>query len=195
MAVIIILAGGIQLLPQVRKHNPKLHRWSGRVYISGAILGAAGGLVMIWGTKGGVGDIWQHLGISLDALLIFVFAYFAWRTAIKRQFTNHRRWALRLFIVTNAVWFFRLGLPLWLMIHQKPVGFDPVTFTGPFLSILAFADYLIPLAILEIYFWAQQSTQKYSRIGTTVIITFATIMTVAGLFGAINMLWFPRVFN
>ena len=36
----------------------------------------------------------------------------------------------------NGVWFFWLGLLLWLMIHQQPVGFDPKTFTGPFLTFL-----------------------------------------------------------
>ncbi|QXP44925.1 hypothetical protein FM038_25960 [Shewanella eurypsychrophilus] len=66
-------------------------------------------------------------------------------------------WAIRLFIVMGGVWFFRIGLMLWLMIHQAPVGFDPKTFEGPFLSFLGFAQYLIPLAVAQLYFAASDS--------------------------------------
>jgi hypothetical protein len=44
------------------------------------------------------------------------------------------------------VWFFRLGLTLWLLVHQAPVGFDPKTFSGPFLIVLTLAQSLVPAA-------------------------------------------------
>ena len=80
-----------------------------------------------------------------------VFATLALRYALARDFKTHRRWALRLFMVVNGVWFFRVGLMFWIAVNQGPVGFDPKTFRGPFLSFWAFADYLLPLAILELY--------------------------------------------
>jgi hypothetical protein len=38
-------------------------------------------------------------------------------------------------MVLSGVWFFRLGMFLWLAINRGPAGFEPDTFTGPFLTI------------------------------------------------------------
>ncbi|MFZ8531235.1 hypothetical protein ACO1NH_13755, partial [Staphylococcus aureus] len=75
--------------------------------------------------KGTVGDLGQHLGMSLNALLIVGFAILAWQAARTRDFPAHRRWALRLFLAVNGVWFFRVGLMLWLLVWRRPMGFDP----------------------------------------------------------------------
>jgi hypothetical protein len=58
-------------------------------------------------------------------------------------------------MVVNGVWFFRVGLMLWLVLNNGPVGFDPKTFRGPFLDFWSFADYLLPLAVLEVYLRTQ----------------------------------------
>ena len=34
---------------------------------------------------------------------------------------------------------------LWMILNNRPGGFDPVAFQGPFLNFLAFAQYLVPL--------------------------------------------------
>jgi uncharacterized membrane protein len=137
LSAFVILAGGaIQLLPVLRSRAPGLHRWSGRLYMVNAIAISLGGLYMVW-TRGTVGGLSQHLSISLNAVLLIVCAAMAWRHALACQFGAHRRWALRLFLVASGVWFFRVGLMLWLLIHRRPVGFDPHTFQGPFLTFLA----------------------------------------------------------
>jgi len=150
-AVVVMVAGTLQMLPAIRRRYPKLHRWSGRFFVIGVLTAALGGLVLTWKGEGGPGDLAQHIGITFNAILIFVFAAFAWTTARSRQFDRHRKWALRLYIAANGVWFFRLMLPLWILLYRAPVGFDPKTFTGPFLNFLSFACYLLPLAVLELY--------------------------------------------
>lgn len=70
------------------------------------------GLYMIW-TRGTVGDLVTQLAISGDGMLILICAAFALRFAMACNFTRHRRWALRLFMVASAVWFFRVGLMGW----------------------------------------------------------------------------------
>jgi len=60
-AAIIMLAGAIQLLPQMRKRFPAFHRWNGRVYMLTTVTLAGAGLYMTW-IRGSVGDVWQHLG-------------------------------------------------------------------------------------------------------------------------------------
>ncbi|HJU40716.1 MAG TPA: DUF2306 domain-containing protein, partial [Tahibacter sp.] len=149
-AVVIIVGGAIQLVPLIRRRWPRVHRWNGRAYLASAAIMALGGLVMGM-TRKTVGDWTQHLAIDINALLILACAAMAWRCALARRFDAHRVWALRLFLVVGGVWFFRIGLALWLVVNRGPAGFDPQTFTGPFLTALAFAQYLVPLAVLELY--------------------------------------------
>ncbi|HEX7762819.1 MAG TPA: hypothetical protein VF433_04325, partial [Cellvibrio sp.] len=108
-------------------------------------------------------------------------------------FTAHRQWALRLFMVVSAVWFFRIGLMLWLVIHQAPVGFDPDSFTGPFVTFIAFAQYFIPLLVLELYFRAQKATSAYIQLAMTILLVVLTLMMAAGIFGAFMGLWLPNL--
>lgn len=64
--------------------------------------------------------------------------------ACDRRFDSHRRWALRLFLVVGGVWFFGIGLLASIVANQCPVGFNPNPFSGPFLSVLSFAQFLLP---------------------------------------------------
>ncbi len=114
-------------MPWVRRRAPAFHRWNGRLYLLTALTISAAGLYIVW-FRGSIGDLGQHLGISLNAVLILVCASFALRHAIARNIAVHRRWALRLFLVVSGVWFFRIGLMAWLIVNHGPVGFDMKTF-------------------------------------------------------------------
>ncbi|MGH9423445.1 MAG: DUF2306 domain-containing protein, partial [Thermoanaerobaculia bacterium] len=91
-APIIILAGLIQLFPQIRERMPSVHRWNGRLYIMTAFTISLAGLYMTW-VRGSVGDLSQHIGSTLMAVLIMLFGGMAARSAIARDFKTHRRWA------------------------------------------------------------------------------------------------------
>src|SRR5579864_458317 len=105
-AVIIMTAGAVQLAPQVRKRFPVFHRWNGRIYMLTAVVLSTAGLYMTW-IRGSVGDVSQHLGSTLNAVLIWVFAGLALRSALARDFATHRRWALRMFLAVSGSWFIR----------------------------------------------------------------------------------------
>lgn len=192
LALIIMLAGAMQLVPQIRRHAPWLHRWTGRSYISAASLASFGGLYLVW-VRGTVGDVAQHIGSTLNASLIVLFGILAWRAARARNFVVHRKWALRLFLVASGVWFFRVGLMLTLLIFQRPVGFDPKTFTGPFLTFLTFAESLLPLLVLEGYLWAQERATGGGRIAMAVSLGLITCAMAVGIFGAMMGMWLPRM--
>lgn len=187
-ALAILLGGAMQLAPYLRRRWPGLHRWTGRVYMMTAIGISLDGLYMVW-TRGTVGGWEQHLSISVNALLILLCAGMAWRYAVRRELGAHRRWALRLFLVASGVWFFRVGLMLWLTIHRAPVGFDPDTFRGPFLTVLAFGQYLIPLAVLELYLRSRDVKSKWAMAGGLAILTAG--MGV-GIMAAAMGMWLPR---
>lgn len=147
---------------------------------------------MSWSGRG-PGDFSQHLAISLNAVLILICAGMVLRHALARQLAMHRRWALRLFLVVSGVWFFRIGLTLWIMVNKGPVGFDPDTFSGPALTVIAFAQWLLPLTVLELYFRAQRSAGSRGQITMAVGLVASTLVTAAGIVTASMMLWLPNL--
>src|ERR1017187_6467209 len=146
-AVIIILSGALQLIPQIRQRAPQFHRWNGRIYVVTAFTVSLAGLYMLW-FRGAVGGFSQHLGQGVDGILIMVCAVMALRYALARDFKTHRRWALRLYLVVSASLFVRAASILLPFAPLKgPFGFDPVAIQGPFLTELGYAQYLVPLAV------------------------------------------------
>lgn len=192
LAAVITVGGPLQLIPQLRRRLPALHRWTGRVYVPTAFAITLAGLFMVW-VRGSAGDLSQHLGITVDAILIFLCGVMAWRRARARDFRGHRRWALRLFMAASAVWFFRVGLMFWLVVNGGPVGFDGQTFRGPFLSFLAVADSLVPLAVLELYLRTQERGGVAGRFAMAVGLLVVTGAMGVGSFAAAMGLWLPRL--
>ena len=180
-AVVIMLARAIQLVPQVRNRFRVFHRWNGRIYMLAGVGVSTAGLYMTW-IRGSVGDVAQHLGSTLNAILIWICAAMALHYALARDFRAHRRWALRTFLVISASWFIRIMLFLTFLVFKGPVLFDPATFTGPLLTFLSFAQYLIPLAILELYFQAQDRPGALRRMVTAGLLFLLTLAMGVGLF-------------
>ena len=191
-ATLITLGGLLQLMTGVRRRFPRFHRWNGRLYLAAAFVMGLGGLAMVW-TGTNVGGPWQHVAISLNAILIMLCAMMVLRHALARRFALHRRWALRLFLVVSGVWFFRIGLTFWILLNQGPVGFDPDTFTGPALATIAFAQYLLPLAVLQLYCHAQAHGGARARAAMAAGLFASTLATAAGIFAASMMLWLPHL--
>jgi hypothetical protein len=193
-ATIMILGGSLQLMPQVRNRFPTFHRWLGRVYVTVAVLISLDGLTMVW-TRGSVGDTLQHVSISIQAFYIMAFALLAIYYARARDFVTHRIWALRLYMVVNGVWFFRVGLMFWIFVNQGAVGFDPETFTGPFLTFLSISIYALPISLLllELYLRAKDSPNNVLKYVSASLIFISTLVMAVGIFGATLMMWLPRM--
>ena len=192
LAFVIVVAGPLQLVPQIRTLAPRFHHWNGRVYLLTAFVVSLAGLYMVW-ARGAVGGAAQDIAISINAALIMLCAAMALRFALARKIDIHRRWALRLFMVVGGVWFFRVGLMLWLIVNKGPVGFDPKTFQGPFLTFLAFAQYLLPLAMLEIYLRTRDRGSAQMRVAVAAGLFVLTITMGVGIFGATMGMWLPNL--
>ena len=191
-AVIIILAGVIQLIPRIRERAPALHRWNGRLYVLTAFTISVAGLYMTW-IRGSVGDLSQHLGSSLMAILIMLCAVMALRYAMARDFKTHRRWALRLYLVVSASLFIRAGLFLSFLINRGAFGFDPTSFTGPFLTFITFAQYLVPLAVLEIYLRLKDRGTVPGQFAMASALIVLTVGLAAGIFAVTIGVWLPNI--
>ena len=191
-AVIVMLGGAVQLVPQVRGRFPIFHRWNGRIYLLTAVTLSMAGLYMTW-IRGSVGDLSQHLGSTLNAVVIWACAAVALRYALAHDFKTHRRWALRLFLVASSSWFYRLTFFLWLLVFKGPFGFDPAKFTGPFPTVMSFAQYLFPLAVLEIYLRAQERPGVLRRMATAGMLFVLTVAMAAGICAVTIAIWVPQV--
>jgi tetratricopeptide (TPR) repeat protein len=169
-----------------------LHRWNGRLYVVTAFIISLAGLYMTW-IRGSVGDLIQHLGSSLMAILIMLCAAMALRYAMARDFKTHRRWALRLYLVVSASLFIRAAFFLSILLNHGPFGFDPATFSGPFLTFMIFAQYLIPLAVLEIYLRIQDRGSVPGRFAMATGLLVLTLGLGAGIFAVTMGVWLPSI--
>ena len=191
LAALVIGGGPLQLIPAIRTRFPTFHRYLGRSYVLAAVVSAIGGLYMTW-TRSPIGDVWSKLGITGDGILILVFSAIAVWHAMNRRMATHRRWAMRLFMVVSAVWFFRIGLMSWSMLTGG-IGIDWETFTGPFLYVLGFAQYGLPLVMLEWYFHCQRQASPTLQFTFATTLLALTGVTAIGIFAASMGMWFPRM--
>jgi len=192
IAVLVTLAGPLQLIPALRARFPVFHRWNGRIYVAVAIVTGVAGAYMVW-TRNAAGDMTQHWGTTLNAVLIALCAVLAVRHAIARRLDLHRRWALRLFLVVSGSWFFRVGLLFWILVNGGPAGFDPKTFTGPALNVLVFGESLLPLALLELYLRARDSGNSTHKLAAAAGLALLTLAMGVGIFGASMAMWLPHI--
>jgi hypothetical protein len=188
LAIAIHGGGPLQLIPWVRKHAPTLHRWNGRTFLVAAIVSALLGLFLVW-----VRDATQSPadsgGNTIGSILIFIFAALALQHARARNFDVHRRWALRLFLVVSAVWFIRLGSYGAQLL--EPIF--AIRFTPAYYESLNAAKLVVPLGVLELYFWAQRAAGARGRAAVVTVLAAATVLTAVGICGAANIKWLPAI--
>src|ERR1700740_2153094 len=191
-ATVISIAGALQLIPAVRNRYPAFHRWNGRLFVLAAFTQAITGTYLTVSGRKLVGDATQHVISILGALLIMFCAGVAVRYAMARDFTMHRRLALRFFLVASGSWFFRLGFFLTLVLFG-PVGFDTTTFSGPLLTFWSIGQYLLPLGALELYFRAQEHTGALRRMATAGVLFVLTLAMGGGIVAVAMGAWVPNV--
>jgi Predicted membrane protein (DUF2306) len=197
LASVIIFGGPLQFMPFVRNKHLKFHRWLGRCYLAISVFVSFAGVIMLIKGKS-IGNLFMHASNSAQFIYISCFAFMAIKTAMSRKFQEHQKWVLRLFIVNSGVWFFRIWFTVWDMFNQgQPVGFDSQTFTGPFLEILAFITYLVPLPLIlaELYFYSVKKKNPPLQIFTAAIITVFTLVMIIGIYGTITKMWLPKILN
>ncbi|RYE74801.1 MAG: DUF2306 domain-containing protein [Oxalobacteraceae bacterium] len=187
LAALVTTGGLMQLVPAIRRNAPWLHRWTGRMFFSVAIFMALGGLWLTWVRQTYLSII-SAAAVSLDGVLILICAIIAWRFARKRNFAAHRRWAIRAFMVVNGVWFLRVGLMAWVLVSGGGMGMNR-SLSGPADIVIQFGAYLIPLAMLELYFRAQDSRSLLAKRMVAALLMLSAAVTLLGIGGAIAFMW------
>ena len=108
-AVTALLLGSVQFIPALRNGRTPPHRWVGRVYVLGVLIGGVAGLIL--STRSFAGPI-ATAGFGSLAVLWIGFTLLGWRAAVQGRFADHRRWIIRSWALTLAAVTLRIYLPL-----------------------------------------------------------------------------------
>jgi hypothetical protein len=181
LAAIVTFGGVLQLVPQIRVKAPAFHRWNGRVFLTTAAAASLAGFYMIW-VRGSYLNLVGAAASSLNVVLVIAFGILAWRAVLAREITEHRRWALRIFLAANGVWFTRVAVFGWMTLNHRPVGMTD-NMDGPVNYVIDFGCYLLPLAMLELYLRAKAGAGSTGRIATAGTLVALTAFMGVGIFG------------
>jgi hypothetical protein len=180
LAAGIIAVGGIlQLVPWIRAHFPAFHRWNGRLFLLTVTGLSLSGFYLVW-VRGTSPSTLDGISTTLNGVLILTFAALALRQAMARDIDSHRRWAMRLYLVSNAQWFLRVGVFGYFVVGRA-LGAD-VSFSDPFFKFWTWGCYLFPLAALQLYFFTQDRGGAISRAIAGVGLIALTLAMAAGIF-------------
>jgi len=191
LGILIHGGGPLQLIPWIRKRAPAFHHWTGRTFLVAVVLNSISGLYMNWvrGMSGGALDVASN---TATAGLVFTIAAITLRYAMARQIGAHRRWALRLFLVGSAVWFVRVGVyGAVFLADQFEIDFG--TISSQVFAVMNVAKLLVPLGLLEFYFWAQKRAGSTGRIVLASVLIAATAAMGLGIYAVTTLTWLPRM--
>ena len=121
--VLALTLGPFQFLPRLRARRPQIHRWLGRFYLLGILLGGVAGLYMATFAYAG---LITRLGFTALAVLWLVTGFMAYRNIRAGKVADHRRWMIRNFALTFAAVTLRLDMPLLMMFFGEETGYQIV---------------------------------------------------------------------
>lgn len=122
-AATALLLGPFQFWPGLRIGRPKFHRWSGRIYIAGCLVGGGAGLVLAAGTSSGPV---AGIGFAVGGSWWLYTTSRGWFTAIQRDWTAHRRWMIRSFALTFSAIPFRIYLLTFIGLGFRQTGAEQI---------------------------------------------------------------------
>ena len=179
-AGIVAFGGALQLIPQIRQRAPNFHRWNGRIFITTVVALALSGFYLVW-IRGASPNSLTAFATTVLGLMIFVFAGVAFYRIRSGDIRSHRQWALRLYLVSNAQWFLRVGVFSYLIVGRA-LGMKP-DLSGWFFDFWHFGSYLVPLVVLQLYLVASNTTNSVIRIMASFTLIVFTLLMGVGIVG------------
>lgn len=188
-SLVLTLTGVAQLLPALRARAPAVHRWSGRIFLVTAVFASVVGFWLVW-ARSTQSDLFNSLAISLNGVLIIVFAGLALRAGLQRRIEVHQAWAMRLWLVANGVWFLRVGMAVSGAILVGALG-QPRDVMGAVFAIWGVGSFLAPLAIYEAYRFAKRAQSAGLQWMMTAILGLCVLLTAGGAAIMTLAVWVP----
>ena len=108
-AMLALALGPFQFLSGLRRRQRNVHRWMGRLYLLGVLVGGLSGLYLAPFSYGG---LITHIGFGSLAVLWLATGLLAYQAIRARRIEDHRRWITRNFALTFAGVMLRLWMPV-----------------------------------------------------------------------------------
>jgi hypothetical protein len=147
LALPVVFGAPLQFLPKLRQSAPRVHRWIGRTYVTGAS-GAAILAIYLGATIEYEGS---RLSIVITGALWLFFTLAAWRAAIARNFVSHRAFMIRSYTMALVLVWLRLMYDLqdYLFFYVQNEEMRDAT--------REWASWVIPLLVVELWIsWLPQ---------------------------------------
>ena len=137
--MVALLTGPWQFWTGFRARYARLHRWTGRIFLSAVAVGSVGAFRMATGTTFG----WAF-GFALAALATawVTTAAMAYYAILKRRFQIHKEWMVRAYVVTFAFVTFRVLNDYGPSSQLQPGNDKAIT--------IAWASWVLPLLVTEV---------------------------------------------
>lgn len=127
-SIIALLLGPFQFLPRLRRKKwLTVHRWIGRLYLVGILVGGLAGFYMATLSYGG---IITHLGFAGLAAAWLYTGGMAYWTIRQRNIKAHQAWMIRNYALTFAAVTLRLQLPIFGTLFGFTTGYQIVSWTA-----------------------------------------------------------------
>ena len=104
---VVLIIGGFQFWSRLRRAQPNLHRWLGRIYLTFVLFGGFAGLYLAPQSDGGVV---AHFGFGMLAVVWLFSGWQAYAAIRRRDFVNHQAWMTRNFALAFAAVTLRIYL-------------------------------------------------------------------------------------
>ena len=121
--VLALGIGPFQFLNRLRSRRPLVHRWLGRIYLIGILVGGLGGLYMAFFAYAGVAATAGFASLAVSWLFTGAMAYITIRQG---DTETHRKWMVRNFALTFAGVTLRLEMFPLMMLFGATQGYEMV---------------------------------------------------------------------
>jgi len=159
LAAPVLLIAPMQFMPGLRQSQPAIHRWLGRVFLANCmiagLLGAyLGATLYLPGSR---------VPLTLLGITWFFFSAVAWQAARRKDFANHRKFAIRAFALGAAFVWVRIINAMQDDLFAFMPGEDLRETTKEWLTLL------LPIVVTEMWFtWGPVAKKLFGRGGAAV---------------------------
>lgn len=138
--LVATLLGPLQFMSAIRRAQPALHRWTGRIYLASVALSAGAALYLA--STSAVTTAYTA-GLLTVASLWLVTGWLAYDRARHGRFADHRRWMIRNYTIT---FFFILFFAFYdALLLAEVAGWETVASVGVWIC------WILPLTAVEVW--------------------------------------------
>jgi Predicted membrane protein (DUF2306) len=175
MGTVLVLAWPILFSSRIRARHRRVHRWTGRVYVTAGLLAGVGGMSYIL-THGAFSRS-ASIAFGIWGGVVMVSAVMSYVHARAKRFDLHRAWAIRLFALVLGSWFFDIEFQAWKDLTGG-VGIGEGDMAGPFDYAILYLFFVPNLLVAEFFI---RNTHKRIALPLIVKRTAVVVLALTGL--------------